>query len=235
MNQQRSFALQTLIATLVLNGILLAVLFFLLQEPIQRGGLTITYWAIGGTITFILWLITMFTGRRALEGEAIAAAASARSAAEAAAKATGMQKNAQAAPPKPVEAAKPQRAPTASAIQMLSILQRQGRLIDFLQEDLSLFDDAQIGSAVRNIHAGCKQALSDHVQIEPVFAQPEGSKVTVPPGFDAAEIRLSGHVSGDPPFTGTLQHRGWRVTQISLPEQVGGDKSTILAAAEVEL
>ena len=95
---------------------------------------------------------------------------------------------------------------------MLAILQRQGRLIDFLQEDLAPFEDAQIGAAVRSVHAGCKQALDEHIQLEAIYPEAEGSVVSVPSGFDAYAIRLSGNVSGEPPFTGTLRHRGWRAS-----------------------
>jgi hypothetical protein len=119
---------------------------------------------------------------------------------------------------------------------MLAILQRQGRLIDFLQENLSMYDDAQIGAAVRTIHEGSKQALAEHVTLEPIFTETEGSPVAVEPGFDTRAVRLTGHVVGEPPFRGELRHRGWRVVNINLPQQPGGqDKQLIVAAAEVEV
>lgn len=135
--------------------------------------------------------------------------------------------------PKPAALPPPSDAP---ALQMLSILQRKGRLIDFLQEDLSLYDDAQIGAAVRPIHEGCKEALSEYVTLEPIFTEAEGSPVTLEAGFDAHAVRLTGNIAGDPPFKGALRHRGWRVARIDLPERVGDQhKEKILAAAEVEL
>ncbi len=119
---------------------------------------------------------------------------------------------------------------------MLAILQRQGRLVDFLQENLSMYDDAQIGAAVRTIHEGAKQALAEHVTLEPIFTETEGSPVAVEPGFDTRAVRLTGHVVGEPPFRGELRHRGWRVVNIHLPQQPGGqDKQLIVAAAEVEV
>ena len=119
---------------------------------------------------------------------------------------------------------------------MLAILQRQGRLIDFLQEDLSLYDDAQIGAAVRTIHEGCRQALAEHVKVEPIYNEAEGSTVTIQPGFDTRAIRLTGEVAGEPPFRGALRHRGWRVARIDLPRQAQSqDKEMIVAAAEVEV
>ena len=59
--------------------------------------------------------------------------------------------------------------------------------------------------------------------------------MTLEPGFDAAAIRPTGNVVGDPPFSGTLAHRGWRVTETRLPKLTGGHDPRIIAAAEVEL
>jgi len=119
---------------------------------------------------------------------------------------------------------------------MLSLLQRQGRFVDFLQEDLRLYEDAQIGAAVRSIHEGCRKALSEHVVLKPLFEDEEGGEVTVQPGFDAHSIRLTGNVKGDPPFHGTLRHRGWKVMRVDLPQQVSVQETDwILAPAEVEV
>ncbi|MEZ4653872.1 MAG: DUF2760 domain-containing protein [Candidatus Eisenbacteria bacterium] len=136
-------------------------------------------------------------------------------------------------PPAPV-AGKPVDV-NGAAIQILSILQRQGRLIDFLQEDIRGYQDAQIGAAVRNVHEGCREALAQYLSLEPVLDQAEGSRVTLPAGFDAKSIRLTGNI-GEPPFHGTLRHRGWRVGRIALPAKVGGaTDDTIVAVAEVEI
>lgn len=140
------------------------------------------------------------------------------------------------APPEPVppRVEPPAQPPEAAALQILSILQREGRLIDFLQEDLRAYDDAQVGAAVRNVHEGCRRALAEHVALEPVIDEPEGDSVTVEPGFDAHAIRLTGYVAGDPPFRGELRHRGWRVTRIDLPELMQ-TQDRVVAAAEVEV
>jgi hypothetical protein len=130
-------------------------------------------------------------------------------------------------------ASKPSPAP---AVQILSILQRQGRLIDFLEEDLSLYEDGQIGAAVRSIHQGCKEALRQNVGLEPVLGEEEGSKVTIRPGFDPRTVRLTGDVRGDPPFQGILRHRGWRVVRMDLPlKSPDQEPDWILAPAEVEM
>lgn len=123
-----------------------------------------------------------------------------------------------------------------ASLQMLSILQRKGRLIDFLQEDLSQFDDTQIGSAARNIHTSCKETLAKHINIEPIFKDEEGNEITVPQGFDAQSIQLTGNVKGDPPFKGILRHKGWKAVKVQLPKLTSADdKNNVLAPAEVEI
>ena len=123
-----------------------------------------------------------------------------------------------------------------ASLQRLVILQRQGRLVDFLQEDLSQHEDAQIGAAVRNIHLDCKKALKDIVNLEPIFKDEEGQEVTVPEGFDHQAIQLSGNIKGDPPFKGILRHKGWRAAKVKLPKlTTGGDNNNVIAPAEVDI
>ncbi len=119
--------------------------------------------------------------------------------------------------------------------QTLMILQKKGRLIDFLQEDINEFDDKQIGHAIREIHRGCKEALIEYMKIEPVRHEMEGQKVTVEAGFDPFSVRLTGNVAGEPPFRGVLRHCGWRVVKTSLPEISKGQDSGIIEPAEVEI
>ncbi len=137
----------------------------------------------------------------------------------------------------PVEAAPPAPATAdgAAAVQLLAILQREGRLLDFLQEDVDAYSDAQIGAAVRDIHRGCKKALAEHLPVEPVLREPENAQVRVDPGFDPSRIRLVGNVVGEPPFTGALRHHGWRVAKVSLPSLAKATDPTVVAPAEVEL
>jgi hypothetical protein len=121
------------------------------------------------------------------------------------------------------------------ALQLLAIMQREGRFIDFLQEDVASFSDAQIGAAARVVHEGCKRGLDDYVDLVPVRAESEGDNVTLDPGFDAARTRVTGNVVGEPPFKGTLAHHGWRVAKIRLPELSDGHDPSIVAPAEVEV
>ena len=122
-----------------------------------------------------------------------------------------------------------------AAVQLLAILQREGRLLDFLQEDVDAYSDAQIGAAVRDIHRGCKKALAEHMALEPVLREPENAQVRVDPGFDPSRIRLVGNVVGEPPFTGALRHHGWRIAKVTLPAPARGTDPSVVAPAEVEL
>ncbi len=121
------------------------------------------------------------------------------------------------------------------AVQMLALLQRDGRLIDFLAENISPYPDAQLGAAVRSIHETCRQVLDHYVKLEPILNSEEDKPVTVPAGFDVAAIRLIGNVAGEPPLRGVLRHKGWRVKEVSLPPLAQGAGRTVLAPAEVEV
>lgn len=122
-----------------------------------------------------------------------------------------------------------------AALQLLGLLQQQARFIDFIKEDLSGFNDADIGVAARVVHEGCNKVINEHFSLASVRSEQEGNKVTLPKGFDAASVRLTGKVTGEAPFTGTLVHKGWQVTQIRLPKLTQGYNATIIAPAEVEL
>lgn len=121
------------------------------------------------------------------------------------------------------------------AARLLAVLQREGRLVDFLQEEVASFDDAQVGAAARGVHAGCKKAIDEFFTLEPVHDGEEGGDVKVEEGFDASAIRLVGDVQGDPPFSGTLAHHGWRATKVKLPELPESMDAMVVAPAEVEV
>jgi len=139
-------------------------------------------------------------------------------------------------PPEPKKLEEKPKAPdVSSALSLLALLQREGRLVDFLEQDIASFPDAEIGAAVRVVHEGCRKALREHVEIEPVRAEEEGQKITLQAGFSPSEVKLTGHVQGKPPYHGVLQHRGWRAKKISLPTPTADHDTKILAPAEVEL
>ena len=134
-------------------------------------------------------------------------------------------------PPAPVRAT----ANVDAALQLLALLQRESRLIDFLQEDIAAYSDAEVGGAARLLHGGARKVIKDSFDLEAVRTEAEGSRLTLPAGFDAAAVRVTGNVVGQPPFTGTLQHKGWRVTAVRLPALTTGHDTRVIAPAEVEL
>ena len=242
MNAKQNFTVQALITTLVINALLLGILYFLLGDVLQGSGQLISFLVVGALLTLVLAGVIVFLGGRAIDAAESAALARSPAVASAARTTVATEPSTPkvertSTPPKtapaPVLAQPPS---TASALQMLAILQREGRLIDFLQEDLSLYEDDQIGAAVRSIHAGCKGALESHVKLEPVVSDEEGSTITVAPGFDAHAIRLTGNVAGEPPFRGVVRHRGWRAVKVDLPQTMAGQNTqSVVAAAEVEV
>jgi hypothetical protein len=107
--------------------------------------------------------------------------------------------------------------------------------VDFLQQDITSFPDADVGVAARVVHEGCRKALRAHADLEPVRSEAEGARVTLEAGFDADAVKLVGDVKGQPPYTGVVRHRGWRAKRFELPARVGEHDAHVLAPAEVEL
>jgi uncharacterized protein DUF2760 len=121
------------------------------------------------------------------------------------------------------------------ALQLLAILQREGRFVDFVKEDVSSFTDADIGAAARVVHEGCARALAQHLDLVPVRSEGEGASIKLAPGFDAARVRVTGNVIGEPPYRGSLAHAGWQARSITLPRTTAGHDAKVIAPAEVEL
>jgi hypothetical protein len=122
----------------------------------------------------------------------------------------------------------------ARAIQFLAVLQRDGRLVDFLVEDLSGYQDAQVGAAVRDVHTACRQAVEKYLTVQPVMVEEEGARVTVQADADLSRIKVVGNLKGQPPYRGILRHRGWEAVRIDLPPLPAAGR-TVLAQAEVEV
>ena len=139
--------------------------------------------------------------------------------------------------PAPVKAAPPplKEASPDAALQLLSLLQRDARLIDFTMENITSYSDADIGAAARIVHEGCRKVLNEHFTIVPIRGESEGSSITLNEGFDAATTRLTGNVVGKAPFRGSLTHRGWRATDTRLPKLTESHDASVLVPAEVEL
>ncbi len=122
-----------------------------------------------------------------------------------------------------------------AALQLLGLLQTEARFIDFIKEEINGHSDADVGMVARVIHEGCNRVINEHFSIAPLRTEGEGSKITLPAGFDAAQVRLMGNIVGNAPFTGTLIHKGWQVTSVRLPKLTQHYNAHIIAAAEVEL
>jgi hypothetical protein len=118
---------------------------------------------------------------------------------------------------------------------LLTVFQREGRLVDFFFEKLDAYEDDQIGAAVRNIHENCRKAMDRHLKLKPVVDIEEGNEMTVKEGFDSKSIRLVGDVKGEPPFKGIVRHRGWQITTLNIPDLTGDEHSGILEPAEIEI
>jgi hypothetical protein len=132
------------------------------------------------------------------------------------------------APPPP-----PPPDPGHRATQLLALLQRDGRLVDFLMEDLTPYADAQIGAAVRDVHAGSRKAIERYLTLRPVIDDEEGRPVPLDPAIDAARIKVVGSSAGTPQ-RGVLRHRGWEASSLNLPP-LPATGLTIIAPAEVEV
>ncbi len=156
------------------------------------------------------------TERSASAADAVAAAAAAR-------------------PPTVRKAETPALGGAERAVQVLALLQRDARLIDFIKEDIGEYDDAQVGAAVRDMHASCRATIDRYLTLEPVMAGEEGRPVTVEAGFDPGTIKLIGNVTGKLPVRGVLRHRGWRAGAVRLPELTQTPAVSVIAPAEVEV
>lgn len=154
-----------------------------------------------------------------------------------------------AAEPEPAPSVPETRAPEIAAIpeqsgevqvaQLLSLLQEKGRFLDFVMDDIKSVPDAQIAAAARFVHQGCQSVMQNNFKIEPVAAVAENQSITLAEDYERGDYRLTGKIEGEPPHTGTLKHKGWKTSSISLPK-VMGDRANatgahLLAAAEVEV
>ncbi|MBZ5603626.1 MAG: DUF2760 domain-containing protein [Acidobacteriia bacterium] len=132
-------------------------------------------------------------------------------------------------PMRPAAPPKPQAGPTDGAVQILSILQRDARLVDFLMEDISAYSDEQVGAAVRDVQENARKSMQRYLQLAPVIDGVEGTYTKA----EAEGVKLIGNVpaSGKAPG-GTLRHKGWRADKVELPTLPPGN---LIAPAEIEV
>lgn len=150
-------------------------------------------------------------------------------------------KEAPAPPPAPVAAKPPPPPPESQAeaeiVAFIGLLQEKGRLVDFLMDDVAVYDDSRVGAAARVVHYGCREVLHEHFKVTPISSAEEGSQVTVPEGYAADEYRLMGKITGNPPFKGVLLHKGWKTESVKLPRiiKTGEKRLPSIAPALVEV
>lgn len=144
--------------------------------------------------------------------------------------------------PTPVAVPQPKLPPApkppvrSDAITLLATLQREARFVDFIEESLAGYTDAQIGAAARDVHRDCGAVLKRLFALKPTATEAEGAEVEISAGFDPNRWRLTGNVAGEPPFQGRLVHPGWEATICELPTWSGSSTAArIVAPAEVEL
>jgi len=188
------------------------------------------YLAVGAVVCAAVALVTIIVGWREPPAAVVRPQAL-----ESASRTSSLQEAADSAAVKV-----PSTAPNAGAAEVvafLATLQEKGRLVDFLEDDITGYSDAQVGAAARVVHQGCKAVLHQYFRIVPVRAENEGARVTVTAGYAADEYRLVGKISGQAPFSGTLMHRGWKADAVMLPRVLSPDDNRLptIAPAEVEL
>lgn len=142
-----------------------------------------------------------------------------------------------AVPPPPPPAPEIRNLSEAEAIALLGAFQSKGRFVDFLMDDIAAYSDAQVGAAARVVHQGCKAALQEHFAIVPISTEKEGTRITVPADAPVGEYSLVGKISGEPPFSGVLAHKGWKATSVKLPRSIAGSDNRLppIAPAQVEV
>jgi hypothetical protein len=172
---------------------------------------------------FLLWLCLRLSFSGALKKAAPAAARKPKAAAP---------RKAAADVPDPADA---RRNRERLYLHLISTLQREGRLMDFFAEEIEEYDDEDIGAAVRSIHENCRKIIEKYVVPTAILPEEEESEITVAPGFDPNAIKLTGNVTGDPPFKGIVRHKGWKAQKLDMPTLSGERDPRIIAPAEVEI
>ena len=188
-------------------------------------------------LAFRSFFAILFTGR--IPGDIAQAFGYTQSKPQSAAKPSSLAPAARAsaptAPAAPAAKPVPQAQAADGALQILGILQRDSRLIDFLMEDISAYSDDQVGAAVRNLHDQSRESLDRYLSLVPVIDGVEGSFTKIESN-DASTVKLLGNVPANGKAAGgVLRHRGWRAQRIELPPLPSGQSASVIAPAEVEI
>lgn len=128
----------------------------------------------------------------------------------------------------------------ASVVQFLARLQEKGRLLDFLMDDITAYDNESVGAAARIVHQGCCEVLKDSFTIETVHPGEEMEQISLADNYDSCAYRLTGQVPEQGPFDGCVLHRGWKTSRVNLPQLITTEGNitnarSIIAPAEVEI
>jgi hypothetical protein len=201
---------------IAVGATLLVILNGLLLVP-ATAGYTVPITALALVVAFLVLVLSLLGG-----------------------KGDGPTQSVQIATPAPASVSIQPPAPAANQaeaeiVAFFGLLQEKGRLVDFLMDDITPYEDSEVGAAARVIHQGCRQVLQEYFKISAISEAQEGTQVTVPAGFSAEQYRLVGKLAGQPPFTGTLLHKGWKTEFVKLPRIVHAEGLPPIAPAEVEL
>jgi hypothetical protein len=201
-------------AYIVFGAILIVILNGILLLPAATGH-SVLIAGLALLVAVVVLALSFFAGREPASGAAVAAPP---------------------APPAPVQPPPPLESQAESEIvAFFALLQEKGRLIDFLMDDIAGYEDAEVGAAARVVHQGCRQILDEYFKISAISEAQEGAQVTLPAGYPTDQYRIVGKLAGEPPFTGTLLHKGWKTDSVKLPRILTSGKLPAIAPAEVEL
>ena len=141
-------------------------------------------------------------------------------------------------PQQPVKPPIPEGADYGEVLAFLAMLQDKGRFLDFVMEDITRYDDAQVAGASRVVHQGCSGVIREYLALGPVFAGQEGEGTVVDKATDPHRYRLLGKVGGTPPYKGVVIHRGWKTTKLALPrysKPVDRSAENVITPMEIEV
>ena len=127
----------------------------------------------------------------------------------------------------------------AEIAHFLGILQEKGRFMDFVMDDITSYNNEQVGAAARVVHQGCSKVMSEYFSIVPLHEGAEGDSVVLQEGYNPAEYRPVGKLADGARIQGKITHRGWKATEIKLPRRAetaaGSEDRFVITPAEIDV
>jgi hypothetical protein len=126
----------------------------------------------------------------------------------------------------------------AEILHLMRLLQEKGRLVDFLMEDITSYQDNQVASAARVVHQGCRNLLQQYFEIASIHDAPEGAEIDLNGDFDRQRYRLLGSIPKADSYRGKVVHRGWQTKSIKLPRVQDEEESlntNVISPVDVEV